>query len=65
LTTASVFPGGSAIRRVTRSGSLYEGVVAKVFHRLPDETVVYPGHGRDTTLSAERPSLQEWRKRGW
>ena len=26
---------------------------------------VYPGHGGDTTLGAERPHLTEWRARGW
>ena len=31
----------------------------------PDETWVYPGHGNDTTLGAERPHLGEWRDRGW
>ena len=30
-----------------------------------DETWVYPGHGADTTLGAERPSLPLWRERGW
>jgi glyoxylase-like metal-dependent hydrolase (beta-lactamase superfamily II) len=38
---------------------------SKVFGRLPDETWVYPGHGADTTLGAERPHLAEWRARGW
>jgi glyoxylase-like metal-dependent hydrolase (beta-lactamase superfamily II) len=32
---------------------------------LPDETWVYPGHGDDTTLGAERPHLDEWQQRGW
>ena len=32
---------------------------------LSDDTVVYPGHGDDTTVGAERPHLQEWRERGW
>ena len=32
---------------------------------LADDTWVYPGHGRDTTLGAERPYLGEWRERGW
>ncbi|WP_020518750.1 MBL fold metallo-hydrolase [Catelliglobosispora koreensis] len=45
--------------------SLFEGVETKIFGRLPDETWVYPGHGKDTTLGAERPSLPEWRARGW
>ncbi|WP_405777831.1 hypothetical protein [Streptomyces sp. NBC_01538] len=26
---------------------------------------VYPGHGDDTTLGAERPHLPEWHARGW
>jgi hypothetical protein len=25
----------------------------------------YPGHGKDSTLGTERPSLPEWRARGW
>ena len=32
---------------------------------LPDATVVLPGHGPATTLGAERPSLDEWERRGW
>jgi glyoxylase-like metal-dependent hydrolase (beta-lactamase superfamily II) len=67
LTVAPGFPGGVGNTQgdPERFTSLYEGVVAKVFDRLPDETAVYPGHGRDTTLGAERPSLAEWRERGW
>ncbi|MCX6482052.1 MAG: MBL fold metallo-hydrolase, partial [Mycobacterium sp.] len=30
-----------------------------------DDTVVYPGHGDDTALGAERPHLAEWEQRGW
>ena len=37
----------------------------KVFSRCDDDTHVYPGHGDDTTLGTERPSLPEWRERGW
>ena len=37
----------------------------RVFGSLPDETWVYPGHGDDTTLRRGRPSLPEWRSRGW
>jgi glyoxylase-like metal-dependent hydrolase (beta-lactamase superfamily II) len=32
---------------------------------LPDDTLVYPGHGGDSTLGTERPHLAEWRARGW
>ncbi|MHC0432606.1 MBL fold metallo-hydrolase [Streptomyces sp. O3] len=44
---------------------LVDDVEAKIFAALPDETWVYPGHGNDTTLGAERPHLAEWRERGW
>ena len=41
------------------------GLESKVFDRFDDATVVYPGHGDDTTIGAERPHLAEWRERGW
>jgi glyoxylase-like metal-dependent hydrolase (beta-lactamase superfamily II) len=41
------------------------GLEERVFGRLPDETWIYPGHGNDFTLGAERPHLAEWRARGW
>lgn len=44
---------------------LVDDVEHKLFDQLPDETWVYPGHGNDTTLGAERPHLTEWRERGW
>ena len=66
FTGDSLFPGG-----VGKTGSpeafasLVNEVERKLFDRLPDETWVYPGHGNDTTLGAERPHLPEWRARGW
>jgi len=32
---------------------------------LSDDTVVFPGHGPQTTIGAERPHLAEWEQRGW
>jgi glyoxylase-like metal-dependent hydrolase (beta-lactamase superfamily II) len=60
-----LFPGGPG--RTTRPedfASLMSGLEAKVFV-LPDETWIYPGHGNDTTLGAERPHLGAWHERGW
>ncbi len=37
----------------------------RVFDVYADSTVVYPGHGDDTTLGTERPHLAEWKERGW
>ncbi|NQW73186.1 MAG: MBL fold metallo-hydrolase [Actinobacteria bacterium] len=62
-----LFPGGLGNTKgdAQRFASLLTDVSAKLFDRLPDETWVYPGHGHDTTLGAERPHLKEWRERGW
>lgn len=61
-----LFPGGPG--RTTRPedfDSLMGDLEEKVFGQYGDDTVVYPGHGDDTTLGAERPHLAEWRERGW
>ena len=62
-----LFPGGvgNTEKDAARFASLYADVATKLFGRLPDETWVYPGHGKDTTLGAERPHLDEWHARGW
>jgi len=56
---------GNPQKDPARFKSLYEDVTTKIFDQLPDTTWVYPGHGNDTTLGAERPHLDEWRERGW
>jgi glyoxylase-like metal-dependent hydrolase (beta-lactamase superfamily II) len=61
-----LFPGG--VGRTIKPAdfeSLFTGVKTKIFDRFGDDTVVYPGHGDDTTLGEERPHLDEWRARGW
>ncbi|WP_019928662.1 MBL fold metallo-hydrolase [Nocardia sp. BMG111209] len=67
ITGDCLFPGGvgNTWKDPERFATLYEGVVTKLFDRLPDDTWVYPGHGKDTTLGAERPHLSEWQQRGW
>ena len=61
-----LFPGG--VGKTWQPGDfeqLIEDITTRVFDRFGDDTVVYPGHGDDTTLGAERPHLAEWRERGW
>jgi glyoxylase-like metal-dependent hydrolase (beta-lactamase superfamily II) len=67
FTGDSLFPGGvgNTQQDATRFTSLIDDVEERLFGTLPDETWVYPGHGADTTLGAERPNLPEWRARGW
>ncbi|MFT3899866.1 MAG: MBL fold metallo-hydrolase [Gordonia sp. (in: high G+C Gram-positive bacteria)] len=61
-----LFPGG--VGKTWQEGDferLLGDVTSKLFDVYPDDTAVYPGHGSDTTLGAERPRLDEWRERGW
>jgi glyoxylase-like metal-dependent hydrolase (beta-lactamase superfamily II) len=61
-----LFPGG--VGKTWQPGDftqLLEDVTTRVFDVYGDSTVVYPGHGDDTTLGAERPNLADWRERGW
>ncbi|MGW7436807.1 MBL fold metallo-hydrolase [Streptomyces sp. NPDC054849] len=62
-----LFPGGvgNTSGDAKAFASLIDDVENKLFGQLSDETWVYPGHGNDTTLGAERPHLAEWRERGW
>ncbi len=60
------FPGGPG--NTFGSAEAFAQIMDSLRERLfvlPDETWVYPGHGDDTTLGAERPSLEEWQARGW
>ncbi len=66
FTGDSLFPGGVGKTRTPEAfRSLFADVTSKLFDRFPDDTWVYPGHGADTTLGAERPHLAEWQSRGW
>jgi glyoxylase-like metal-dependent hydrolase (beta-lactamase superfamily II) len=61
-----LFPGG--VGKTWKKGDfehLLGDVTNRVFDVYADSTVVYPGHGDDTTLGTERPHLAEWKQRGW
>ena len=61
-----LFPGG--VGKTWEPGGfeqLLGDVTGRIFEVYGDDTVVYPGHGDDTTLGEERPRLPEWRERGW
>jgi glyoxylase-like metal-dependent hydrolase (beta-lactamase superfamily II) len=67
FTGDSLFPGGvgNTFGDEGAFAQLIDDVETKVFQRLPDDTWFYPGHGDDSTIGVERPSLPEWRSRGW
>jgi glyoxylase-like metal-dependent hydrolase (beta-lactamase superfamily II) len=63
----TLFPGGPG--NTSFEGGDFDRIIRSIddrlFSKLPDDTIVMPGHGDDTTIGAERPHLQEWVDRGW
>ena len=55
---ATGFPGGDF-------STIIRSIEDRLFSALPEETLVLPGHGEDTTIGRESPHLQEWIDRGW
>ena len=66
LTGDTLFPGGPGATRFRYSDfdQIMDSLERRIF-ALPDDTIVMPGHGRDTTIGIERPALPEWRARRW
>lgn len=62
----TLFPGGPGNTWGDRRAfeQIINSIRSKLFV-LPDDTVVYPGHGKDTTIGNEKPHLVEWATRGW
>jgi glyoxylase-like metal-dependent hydrolase (beta-lactamase superfamily II) len=61
----TLFPGGPGATHSPDQFAEIMGSLERHLFALPDETRVLPGHGLDTTIGAERPSLPEWRRRGY
>jgi glyoxylase-like metal-dependent hydrolase (beta-lactamase superfamily II) len=62
----TLFPGGPG--NTSFPGGDFETIIRSIEDRLfnlPDDTIVLPGHGDDTTIGNEKPHLQEWVDRGW
>jgi glyoxylase-like metal-dependent hydrolase (beta-lactamase superfamily II) len=66
FTGDTLFPGGPG--NTFGNAAAFQQIMRSLRERLfvlPDQTWVYPGHGDDTTLGTERPSLDDWQARGW
>ena len=62
----TLFPGGPGNTKA--EGGDFDMIITSIDElllSLDADTLVMPGHGDDTTIGAERPSLQEWVDRGW
>ncbi|MGH8992200.1 MAG: MBL fold metallo-hydrolase [Acidimicrobiia bacterium] len=61
----TLFPGGPG---ATPSPKAFAEIIRSLDNRLlplPEDTLVLPGHGLDTTIGTERPHLGEWAERGY
>ena len=67
LSGDTLFPGGPGNTSFPGGNfpTIIRSIEDRLFSKLPDDMVVMPGHGDDTTIGNERPHLQEWIDRGW
>ncbi len=63
----TLFPGGPGATQFPGGNFqlIIESIERRLFAPLAADTIVYPGHGKQTAIGTERPSLQEWIDRGW
>jgi glyoxylase-like metal-dependent hydrolase (beta-lactamase superfamily II) len=62
----TLFPGGPG--NTSFKTASFDQIIDSIDRRLftlPDDLLVLPGHGLDTTIGTERPHLDEWVARGW
>lgn len=62
----TLFPGGPGATKFPGGDfpTIIESIDRRLF-TLAKDTLVFPGHGIDTTVGTERPKLDEWIERGW
>jgi glyoxylase-like metal-dependent hydrolase (beta-lactamase superfamily II) len=66
FTGDTLFPGGPG--NTSFEDGSFDTIIDSITNRLftfPDNTIILPGHGVDSTIGAERPQLDEWIERGW
>jgi glyoxylase-like metal-dependent hydrolase (beta-lactamase superfamily II) len=67
LTGDTLFPGGPGNTKSALGdfATIIDSIERRIFATFAPETIVMPGHGDDTTIGTEMPSLEEWIARGW
>lgn len=63
----TLFPGGPG--NTSFEGGDFETIIKSIdellFKTLAPETIVMPGHGRDSTIGKTSPNIEIWAERGW
>ncbi|WP_405056088.1 MBL fold metallo-hydrolase [Kribbella sp. NBC_01505] len=67
FTGDTLFPGGPGLTSPEYPLTDFAAIMTSVRHLLsyPEDTVIHPGHGPDTTIATERPHVETWQSRGW
>ena len=67
FTGDTLFPGGPGATQYEGGDfpTIIRSIEDRIFSRFDGSTIVLPGHGLDTTIGTESPSLDEWIARGW
>jgi glyoxylase-like metal-dependent hydrolase (beta-lactamase superfamily II) len=67
FTGDTLFPGGPG--NTTFEGGDFATIIDSIEQRyyrvFDDDTIFWPGHGRESTIGTERSHLDEWVERGW
>ncbi len=63
----TLFPGGpgNTSWEYCSFEQIIRSIEDRLFRKLDPRTIVMPGHGVDTTIGREMPSLDAWVARGW
>jgi glyoxylase-like metal-dependent hydrolase (beta-lactamase superfamily II) len=67
FTGDTLFPGGpgNTNHDATDFATIIRSIDERIFGVFADDVTIWPGHGRESTIGAERPHLDEWVERGW
>ena len=67
FTGDTLFPGGPGATSFEGGDfpTILRSIEDRMFRVFDADTIVLPGHGADTTIGNESPSLDEWAARGW
>ena len=67
FTGDTLFPGGpgNTNHDATDFATIITSIDERIFGFFADDVTIWPGHGRESTIGAERPHLDEWVERGW
>ena len=67
FTGDTLFPGGpgNTNHDAKDFATIITSIDERIFGVFADDVTIWPGHGKQSTVGAERPHLDEWVARGW